>query len=175
MRRVLALIVLLLFIGTAGAQTTPKHRTPPPAPVPQDEGPEIAQRLKAVMDAWSTGDYEHAAPYFAKDANVVLFDLTSTEYKGWDAYIAGMEKFYASYDSIDFRLNDDAVVRQLGPLAYATATWDGLATLKDRNKQHFTVRWTAVLEKRGSEWLVVHLHASVPLGGVAAPAPTNKQ
>ena len=178
MRRVLAIALLVLLAGMATAQTSTKkkssHHTPPRGPVAlptADERAEIGKRLQDVMDAWSTGEVEKMAPYFAKDSDLIFFDLVGVEYKGWDEYAAGLEKYFAAYDSVNFRLNGDATVHQKGEAAYATATWDALVTLKDQSKQHFTARWTLILEKRGDQWLVVHAHASAPL---AAPAPPPK-
>ena len=180
MRRSLALFLLFLLMGSAVAQTSAKksRRTPPkPTPVAptEDDREAIGKRLQQILDAWSTRNAQQAAPYYAKDADLIFFDITPVEYKGWDAYAEGIEKLFANYESVDFRLNGDAVVHQTGPIAYATATWDALATLKDQTKQHFTVRWTIIMEKRGSEWLVVHEHASVPLNGLTAAPSTNQE
>ena len=177
MRRLLIAALLILLAGMAAAQTSTKKSSRKTAPkkavvMPTaDERAEIGKRLQDVMDSWSSGDVEKMAPYFAKDSDLIFFDLVGVEYKGWDEYAAGLEKYFAAYDTVNFRLNGDATVHQKGEAAYATATWDALVTLHDQSKQHFTARWTIILEKRGSEWLVVHTHASAPL---AAPAAAKK-
>jgi uncharacterized protein (TIGR02246 family) len=181
MRRVLAVALLVLMAGMASAQTSTKKssrkttpRTPAVAPT-ADERAEIAKRLQDVMDSWSAGDVEKMAPYFAKDSDLIFFDLVGVEYKGWDAYAAGLEKYFNAFDSVNFRLNGDATVHQKGDMAYATATWDALTTLHDQSKQHFIARWTIILEKRGQDWLVVHMHASAPLAAPAAgPKPSQQ-
>ncbi len=181
MRRVLIAALLILMAGMAAAQTSTKktsRKTAPKAPVvapTADERAEIGKRLQDVMDSWSAGDVEKMAPYFAKDSDLIFFDLVGVEYKGWDEYAAGLEKYFAAYDTVNFRLNGDATVHQKGEAAYATATWDALVTLKDQSKQHFTARWTLILEKRGDQWLVVHMHASAPLAAPAASPKPSQQ
>ena len=60
-------------------------------------------------------------------------------------------------------MNDDLRVHRNGNLAWATATWKGELTRKEGDVQHMEGRYTAVLEKRGMNWLVIHEHMSVPL------------
>jgi len=80
-------------------------------------------------------------------------------------YADGVPKAFAPYRSATFTLNDDLRVHLHGKLAWATATWTGDLIRKDGPTDHLEGRYTALLEKRGKEWLVVHEHMSVPLGG----------
>ena len=60
-------------------------------------------------------------------------------------------------------MNDDLRVHRRGNLAWATATWQGELIKKDGARERMEGRYTAVLEKRSKDWLVIHEHMSVPL------------
>ena len=136
-----------------------------------EAGVQLRARLQDVLNAWSTMDPDAAAKYYAKDADLIFFDLVPFEYKGWDEYYLGTKKLFQSYQSVNIRLNDDANVHWKGDLAYATASWNLLGTLADGTQQQLDLRWTVVLERRNGEWLVVHEHVSAPLAAAAAPKP----
>src|SRR3954464_11510845 len=174
-----ALLLIVLIPGLLSAQSS-RRRTPRAAtqvaaqkPLTDTEaGEQLRTRLQEILNAWSAMDPDAAAKYYAKDADLVFFDLTPLQYKGWDDYYLGTKKLFANYQSISIRLNEDASVHFKGDLAYATATWNVLGTLADNTQQKLDLRWTVVLERRNSDWLVVHEHVSAPLTSAAAP-PSN--
>ena len=45
----------------------------------------------------------------------------------------------------------------------AEASWEGDLAKKDGSHQQMEGRYTAILEKRGKDWLIMHEHMSVPL------------
>lgn len=47
----------------------------------------------------------------------------------------------------------------------ATFTFEADVVSKDDKSSHLVGRWTLVLEQRKANWIVVHEHVSVPLGG----------
>jgi len=184
-------LVLLLAAAIAAAQTSakkPARRAPKPAAAQTQApltdavaGEQLRQRLQEVLNAWSTMDPDAAARYYAKDADLVFFDLVPFQYKGWDDYYLGTKKFFQNYQSLSIRLNEDASVHWKGDLAYATATWNVLGVLNDGTQQRLDLRWTVVLERRNNEWVVVHEHVSAPLApaaqkptGQPAPPPEKK-
>ena len=57
-----------------------------------------------------------------------------------------------------------------GKEAWTTATFRADAVTKEGASQSLQGRWTAVWEKRGNDWLIVHEHTSVPL-----PAPSKSE
>jgi len=184
MKKTPVIAFLLLLATLASAQTSTKkpaaRRAPrvaapaansPQAPLTDAEaGEQLRKRLQEVLNAWSMMDPDTAAKYYAKDADLVFFDIAPLQYKGWDDYYLGTKKLFQNYQSLNIRLNEDANVHWKGDLAYATATWNVLGTLADGTQQKLELRWTVVLERRNGDWLVVHEHVSAPLGGAAAPA-----
>lgn len=157
----LVLGATLLVAVTASAQyATGAGKNPPAA-----ADPEIRTTLERLYSAWSDLDPAKAAPFYAKDPGLAFFDVAPMKYTGWAEYAAGVPKAFASYRSGKFTLNDDLRVYRHGNQAWATATWRGELTKKAGGIEHVAGRYTAVLEKRGKHWLLLHEHMSVPLGG----------
>ncbi len=151
----------LLITMTASAQ----YPTDAAQNRPASADPEIRSTLERLYAAWSDLDPAKAAPFYAKQPDLVFFDVAPMKYTGWAEYAAGVPTAFAGYRSGKFTLNDDLRVHRHGNLAWATATFLAELTKKDGGAEHVEGRYTAVLEKRGKNWLVVHEHMSVPLGG----------
>ena len=145
---------LLLLASTAGAQSK--------AAPAQSKSDEIRAVLERLYAAWSELDPAKAAPFYAKDADLTFFDIAPMKYTGWLEYAAGVPKAFAPYRSAKFTLDDDLRTHRHGNLAWATATWRAELTKKDGSKENPEGRYTAVLEKRGHQWLVIHEHMSLP-------------
>jgi uncharacterized protein (TIGR02246 family) len=126
--------------------------------------------IQSLYDAWSDLDAAKAAPFYAKEADHVFFDITPLKYTGWTEYAEGVPKAFAAYSSGKFTVGKDFKVHRHGNLAWATATWRAELLKKDGAKENAEGRYTVVLEKRGDDWLIVHEHMSVP----APPPPTPK-
>jgi ketosteroid isomerase-like protein len=183
------LLIVMLLAGVAAGQSTSgktiTRRGPrPPAgqaqPSDREAGEQLRQRLQDVLNAWSTMDPDLAARYYAKDADLVFFDIVPLQYKGWDEYYLGTKKMFANYQNLSIRLREDAQVHWRGDFAYATAIWDVFGTLADGTQQKLDLRWTVILERRNNEWVVVHEHVSAPLTSDAGPpskpaAPEKKE
>ena len=181
MKRLIAVLLLAgIFAVPAFSQAKTTHKRPPrpaaseqQAPLTDEEsGAQLRKRLQDILNAWSVQDPDAAGKYYAKDADLVFFEPNALEYKGWDAYYLGMKKLFANYQNLSIQLNDDANVHFKGDLAYATATWNVEGTKADNTKEKMDLRWTVVLERRNSEWVVVHEHVSAPL--TSPPPPPSK-
>jgi ketosteroid isomerase-like protein len=157
----LALGVTLLMAVTASGQY-PTGAAPNP---PAGADPEIRTTLERLYASWSDLDPAKAARFYAKDPDLAFFDVAPMNYTGWAEYAAGVPKAFANYRSGKFTLNDDLRVHRHGNQAWATATWRGELTKKAGGTEQVAGRYTAVLEKRGKDWLLLHEHMSVPLGG----------
>ena len=126
--------------------------------------------IQRLYDAWSDLDPAKAAPFYAKDADHVFFDIAPLKYNGWAEYADGVPKAFAAYSSGKFTLGKDLRVHRHGNLTWATATWRAELLKKDGTKENAEGRYTVVLEKRGDDWLIVHEHMSVP----APPQPASR-
>jgi ketosteroid isomerase-like protein len=158
---------LLLLASPALARQGEKKDAPakPAAPPAFD----FRAHLQKLYDAWSDLDPAKAAPFYAKEANHVFFDVAPLKYNGWTQYADGVPKAFAAYSSGKFTLGNDLRVHLHGNLAWATATWSGELLKKDGTKENAEGRYTVVLRKRGDDWLIVHEHMSVPAPLAVAP------
>lgn len=162
MIRKIALVVLTAAM-VAGAQTSkPAGRAEAEQKPPAES--DVRNTLERLYAAWSDLDPAKAARFYDKDPSLVFFDVAPMKYAGWSEYAAGVPTAFAAYRSGKFTLKEDLRVHQHGNLAWATATWTGDLSKKDGSKEHVEGRYTAVLEKRGRDWLVLHEHMSVPMG-----------
>lgn len=126
-------------------------------------------KLEQVMAAWATLDVSKPARFYAKDPGLVFYDVAPRKYVGWAEYASGSVEMFKTVKSLTLKLSDDAQVHVAGKTAWATATVDGEMVNKDGSSLKVDARWTSVWEQRGSDWLIVHEHFSMPL-----PEPTAK-
>jgi uncharacterized protein (TIGR02246 family) len=124
--------------------------------------------FRALIDryaaAWSTSDADQAAPLYAKDAGLIFYDLAPFEYAGWSEYREGVKKtFFDKMTSGKLTHKDDLRVTRRGKLAWTTVSLHLSIAFKDGKTEEIDARHTAIWEKRGGKWLIVHEHVSVPM------------
>jgi ketosteroid isomerase-like protein len=121
--------------------------------------------LKAMemqyWQAWDKGP-DAAAPLYAKDADLVFYDVEPVKYVGWNAYKAGVPSVMAKFERVTFAMNDDVKTTMRNGMAWTSATVQADGVLKGGAAVHVTIRHTAIWEKRGGSWQIVHEHASIP-------------
>ena len=125
-------------------------------------------QFKALVDdmyaAWNTWTTEAPAKYFAKDADLVFFDIAPLKYDGWSGYAKGVEEnFFSKASSGKLTPHDDLRVVRRGRVAWGTLTFRIDVTFKNGQEWSAEGRDTLIWEKRGKDWLCVHEHVSVPL------------
>ena len=128
---------------------------------------EFKALIEAYYTAWSTLDPENAAKYYAKDADLIFYDIAPMKYNGWAEYKAGvMTAFFNTVSSGKLvpNINDLKVTRR-GNIAWTTLTFHLSAKPKAGGSMELDARHTAIWEKRGGHWLIVHEHISAPLPG----------
>jgi ketosteroid isomerase-like protein len=130
----------------------------------------IEAEFKAMIDqyytAWSTLNPDNAAKYYAKDADIVFYDVAPLKYNAWAEYKAGVIKaFTETMSSGKLTPNDDLKINQRGNIVWTTVTFHLSAKPKAGGAMEVDCRHTAIWEKRGGKWLIVHEHVSAPLPG----------
>ena len=119
----------------------------------------------AYCAAWSTGDPDNAAKFYAKDANLIFYDLTPFSYNGWKEYEPGVRKaFLDNTASASLTAGKELKVTRHGNIAWTTVPMRITAKFKDGKTLDTPVRYTGIWEKRGKTWLLIHEHLSAPLG-----------
>lgn len=156
----LAILIVTLTILPAAAQ-------PAPAGAGSTDFNALVNRY---WTAWGSGDPEKADALYAKDPDLVFYDLEPVKYVGWAAYKAGVvPNILSKFATVKFTLNDDVKATRRGTLAWTTVTVRGEGTLKAGGPVNVVMRHTAIWERRGPDWVIVHDHVSVPSNLPAAP------
>ena len=120
--------------------------------------------IKRYYTAWSTLNPDNPAPLYAKDADLIFFDVDPLKYTGWQQYHDTFKnQVGAGFTSLTLTPNNDVKVTRGGNLAVTTLTFHLAAKLKDGTAIDFDGRHTIVWQKRGTKWLIVHEHVSKPL------------
>jgi ketosteroid isomerase-like protein len=116
--------------------------------------------------AWSSGNPENAAKYYAKDDNLVFYDVAPFSYSGWKEYDAGVRKnFLDNAESLSLTAGKELKVTRHGNIAWTTVPMHLSGKMKDGKTIDTPLRYTGIWEKHGKNWLLVHEHLSVPMGG----------
>jgi len=115
--------------------------------------------------AWSTGNPDAPARFYAKDGSLVFYDLAPFAYHGWKEYHDGVQKeFFDNMAEGKLTAGRDLRVRRHGLFAWTTVSMHLSEKTKDGKNTETNVRYTGIWEKRGANWLLVHEHLSAPLG-----------
>ena len=145
------------------------------APEPSvDATAEFKPVLDKMYAAWSTLDPSKVAPYYAKDATLVFFDVAPFKYTGWKEYEEGFKKVTADWKSITVSVNPDLKATKNGNIVLVTYSLSFDIEPKTGDHMKAQLRGTDVFEKRGPGWLVIHEHVSTVMPD-PPPAPTKKK
>jgi len=157
--RFLATISLGLIITLSAAAQTRKAATG------------LEGEFKSLIDqyyaAWSTLNPDNAAKLYAKNADLVFYDIAPLKYNNWAEYKEGVKKaFTDAMSSAKLTPKDDLKVNQRGNVVWTTVTFHLSAQPKAGGAAlEIDGRHTAIWEKRGGKWVIVHEHVSAPLPG----------
>jgi ketosteroid isomerase-like protein len=144
---------LLTFVGARAQQRSSDDAT-------------FRHLIDGYCAAWSSGNADSPAKYYAKDNGLVFYDLAPFEYHGWKEYHDGVQKeFFANMVSGSLTPGKDLKVTRRGTLAWTIVSMHFAEKTKDGKSLETPVRYTGIWEKRGKNWLLVHEHLSAPLGG----------
>jgi ketosteroid isomerase-like protein len=122
--------------------------------------------IDGYCTAWSTGDPNNAAKYYAKEDGLVFYDLAPFSYNSWKEYDAGVRKeLLDQMASGSLTAGKELKVTRRGNIAWTTVPMHFSAKMKDGKTIDTPVRYTGIWEKKGKSWLLVHEHLSAPLGG----------
>jgi ketosteroid isomerase-like protein len=134
----------------------------------QQRASDDAKFRKLIDDycaAWSTGNADAPAKFYAKENGLIFYDLAPFAYHGWKEYHDGVQReFFANMASGTLAAGKDLRVSRRGTVAWTTVSMHFWEKAKDGKTTDTDVRYTGIWEKRGANWLLVHEHLSAPLG-----------
>ena len=121
--------------------------------------------LDGYCAAWSSGNPDNAAKFYAKEDGLVFYDLAPFSYHSWKEYRAGVQKqFFDNAIATKLTAGKELKVSRHGSLAWMTVPMHISMTTKDGKSTEADIRYTGIWERRGTYWLLVHEHLSVPMG-----------
>jgi ketosteroid isomerase-like protein len=149
------LLVTALFLTVLGL----------PALAQKKGGDDFNDLIKRYYTAWNTLNPDNASFLYAKDADLVFFDIAPLKYSGgWKEYNDSFKKNVApGFSSLTLAPGNDLKVTRRGNIALTTLTFHLAAKQKDGMALEFDGRHTIVWEKRGGQWMIIHEHVSKPL------------
>jgi ketosteroid isomerase-like protein len=134
----------------------------------QQKASDDAKFRKLIDDycaAWSTGNADAPAKFYAKDSGLVFYDVAPFAYHGWKEYHDGVQQtLFANIASGTLSAGKDLKVSRRGTIAWTTVSMHLSEKTKDGRATEANVRYTGIWEKRGASWLLVHEHLSSPIG-----------
>lgn len=144
---------LLTFVGARAQQKASDDAT-------------FRKLIDAYCAAWSSGNADSAARFYAKENGLVFYDLAPFAYHSWKEYHDGVQKeFFDNMESGTLSAGKDLRVRRHGTVAWTTVTMHLSEKTKDGKNVEADIRYTGIWEKRPSGWVLVHEHLSVPMSG----------
>jgi ketosteroid isomerase-like protein len=116
--------------------------------------------------AWSTGNADSPARFYAQEDGLVFYDIAPFAYHGWKEYHDGVKKeFFDNMASGTLTAGNDLKVRRHGTVAWTTVSMHFSEKTKDGKTTETEIRYTGIWEHRPAGWVIVHEHLSAPLGG----------
>ncbi|MGA2810674.1 MAG: nuclear transport factor 2 family protein [Candidatus Acidiferrum sp.] len=116
--------------------------------------------------AWSTGNADAPAKFYAKTDGLVFYDAAPFSYHGWKEYQEGVQKeFLDRAAAILLTAGKDLKVTRRGMIAWTTVPMHLTEKTKDGKTSEVDLRYTGIWEKHGPSWQLVHEHISAPLAG----------
>ncbi|MGB7283361.1 MAG: nuclear transport factor 2 family protein [Candidatus Acidiferrum sp.] len=144
---------LLTFVGARAEQKATDDAT-------------FRKLIDAYCAAWSTGNADNPARFYAKQDGLVFYDVAPFSYHGWKEYHDGVQKeFFDNMESGTLSAGKDLKVTRHGTVAWTTVSMHLSEKTRDGKNLEIEIRYTGIWERRDSGWVLVHEHLSTPLGG----------
>ncbi|MDH4219969.1 MAG: nuclear transport factor 2 family protein [Candidatus Aminicenantes bacterium] len=165
---VIPLVILLCF--TFGCQQA-EEVAEEPEPVVDIEAEKAA--VKAWIDdfvkCWETEDMELFSKIVAHDDDMVVFGTDAAEhFIGWEPMKESMQKQFDSSENIQVTTRELSIkVHKSGEVAWISFLMDLKGEAMGEPFNIEGMRFTGVMEKRNGNWVIVQVHASVPVAGQA--------
>jgi len=131
-----------------------------------NDDPIFRKLIDDYCAAWSTGNTDNAGKFYAQDSDLIFYDVTPFSYHGWKEYVPGVHKALLD-NAAEAKLTagKDLKVTRPGNVAWTVVPMHFYEKTKDGKVMEAELRYTGIWEKRGSNWLLVHEHVSVPMAG----------
>jgi ketosteroid isomerase-like protein len=128
----------------------------------QTEAGVVRKRLSDCYKAWELLDMKKLAPFYSKEpGNVIFNDIEPVKLEGWEEFKEAETKIMSRFSTWKVEPNDVRVTAW-DNVAVSTATPLLTGKSKAGKSYSLTIRHTAVWERKGDSWLIIHEHWSIP-------------
>lgn len=159
------LLAGLMLVAVTAAEA---QRTRPAQPSPATE-------FKPLLDqyflAWSTRRADVAASLYSTGPGTFFHGIGRSA-ASWSEYRAAATSFLDQFSAIELRAGGDLVAARTGNLAWTSVSFRGSGNLKEDEQTDFSGRHSAVWQRVGTAWRIVHEHVSLP--ATRPPTPPRK-
>ena len=162
MRRRIASLVVCFALAASSFAAAQAAAPPKAAGKPAGAAAPDKALLRQILTAWESMNTDNVAKYYDQAPGDVFYDIAPLKYQGFTQYAEGVTSMFASLSALKFTLNDDVAVHHMGSWAWCTATVKAAMTDKAGKTENVDARWTAIFEKKGAGWVIVHDHFSAP-------------
>ena len=153
-------LVAVLLVAVSVSAHDPKKPAPAAATSAANANDPVAAVLLRNAQGFETGDLTMLDTLWAHDDGVTVFESGYANY-GWADYRDHhLKPEIDEMKNVKYTLSD-IKTRVSGNTAWATFKYALSADLKERHVDANGLG-TAVLEKRGKDWKIVHWHTSAP-------------
>ena len=122
--------------------------------------------IDAYCIAWSTGNPDNPARFYAKEDGLVVYDVGPFSYHSWKEYHERAKKeLFDNLQTGTLTAGKDLKVSRHGTIAWTTVSMHLSEKTKDGKNLETNLRYTGIWEHRPAGWLLVHEHLSAPLNG----------
>lgn len=168
-----SLATVLVMSGLAAFGPVKAKGSEPVVTQPAQDGAvkEVQDTFDRYIDAWKRGDMKAWSSVYVNDDTLTAYwpDPTRTyPIKGWQNVSKGLAEVADAIGGMNLTYTDRDV-QVIGDMAVLTAkwTWNDITTLKTpispkAQDALLSGQGTFIFVRRGSQWLVVHEHSSVP-------------
>lgn len=131
---------------------------------------EVTEVIDRFGRMWEDEDMSTFDQIVARDEDLLIIGTDAAErIVGFDAYRDSRTRQFAAFDNVEFEvLSRDVKVSSSGKAAWFAEEFNLLLLSNGEPISLEGLRVTGGLEKRGSDWVIVQLHYSVPVAGQAA-------
>lgn len=153
------ILIPVLVVAVSAAAHEPQKKAPAATTTANTNDP-VAAVLTRNAQGFETGDLAMLDTLWANDEGVTVFESGYANY-GWADYRDHhLKPEIDEMKNVTYRLSD-IKTRVSGNTAWATFKYSLAADVKERHIEANGLG-TAVLEKRGNDWKIVHWHTSAP-------------
>ena len=167
---VFSLAGLLCFAFACQKKTeVPAAEVAAPAVNLEAEKAAVKAVLDQIIDVMKTEDMELYSKIMAHDDDMVNFGTDAAErWVGWEPLKSAFVQQFVSVEETEISVRElDIKVHKSGEVAWFSEIWDWKGKAQGQPFAIEGMRFTGVLEKRNGNWVVVHVHASIPVSGQA--------